>query len=225
MCGRFVLMTLAKSLASHFRLSEEPDLSPRYNIAPTEAIAIVKVAGEEPRRILVMVTWGLVPSWAKDRAMGPRLINARAESAAEKPAFRAAFKYRRCLVPADGFYEWKRIDGRKQPYLFGTADRTVFAFAGLWERWSGPDEEVLESATILTTDANELLRPIHDRMPVILAEADYDLWLDPTVKTAERLNPLLRPYPAREMIGHPVSPRVNRAGYEDPDLIVPIQEP
>ncbi|MBI5568361.1 MAG: SOS response-associated peptidase [Desulfomonile tiedjei] len=225
MCGRFVLMTLARSLASHFRLAEEPELSPRYNIAPTETIAIVRVASEEPRRLLVMVTWGLVPSWAKDRSMGPRLINARAESAAEKPAFRAAFKYRRCLVPADGFYEWKKIEGRKQPYLFGNADRKVFAFAGLWERWSGPEGEVVESATILTTDANELLMPIHDRMPVILAEADYDLWLDPTVKTAERLTPLLRPYPAAEMIGYPVSPRVNRAGYEDPDLIAPIEEP
>jgi putative SOS response-associated peptidase YedK len=222
MCGRFVLMTVGRDIAEHFQLSEEPELEPRYNIAPTQMVAVVRLDPETTRRELRLVKWGLIPSWAKDTSIGSRLINARAETVADKPAFRAAFKYRRCLVPADGFYEWKRVERKRQPYFFGSADKKPFAFAGLWERWEGPDGEAIESCTVLTTDSNELLRPIHDRMPVILKVEDYDLWLDPTVKKPELLKPLLKPYPSEEMTGHPVTSKVNKAAYEGPDCIKPV---
>ena len=169
MCGRFVLMTPGRSLAKRFGLEEVPDLEPRYNIAPTQMVAMIRLDRDTLQRRLVLVKWGLIPFWAKDSSIGNRLINARAESAAEKPAFRSAFKSRRCLVPADGYYEWKkRKGGQKQPYLARNADGSPFAFAGLWERWQAPEDEIIESCTILTTDANDLTQPIHDRMPVIL---------------------------------------------------------
>jgi putative SOS response-associated peptidase YedK len=220
MCGRFVLMTLGSNLAERFKLEEVPDLGPRYNIAPTQMVAIIRLNPETLQRRLGLVKWGLIPFWAKDSSIGNRLINARSESAAEKPAFRSAFKSRRCLVPADGYYEWKKgKGGQKQPYLARNADGSPFAFAGLWERWQVPDDEVIESCTILTTDANDLTRPIHDRMPVILKPEDYDLWLDPQVKAPNLLKPLLRPYPSEEMIAEPVSPKVNKATYDAPDCI------
>lgn len=201
MCGRFVLMTPGKSLAERFGLEEIPDLQPHYNIAPTQMVVVIRLDRDTLQRRLVQMKWGLIPFWAKDASIGNRLINARGESAAEKPAFRAAFKTRRCLVPTDGFYEWKKQEGtRKQPYLVRNADGSPFAFAGLWERWTGPEGEIIESCTILTTDANDLTRPIHDRMPVILHPKDYDLWLDPEVKDPALLKPLLRPYPSEEMV-------------------------
>jgi len=148
------------------------------------------------------------------------LINARGESAAEKPAFRSAFKTRRCLVPADGSYEWEKRKGdQKQPYLVRNVDANPFAFAGLWESWTGPEGEIIESCTILTTDANDLTRPIHDRMPVILKPEDYDLWLDPEAKDPPLLKPLLRPYPSEKMIVEPVSLKVNKASYDAPDCV------
>lgn len=209
MCGRFVLMTPGRDLAERFGLEEEPLLEPRYNIAPTQMVAIIRLNPETLQRRLGLVRWGLIPFWANDSSIGNRLINARAESVAEKPAFRSAFKFRRCLVPADGYYEWKkRKGGQKQPYLARNADGSPFAFAGLWERWQAPEEEVIESCTILTTDANDLTQPIHDRMPVILKLEDHDLWLDPDVRDPNLLKPLLRPYPSGEMIVQPVSPKV-----------------
>ncbi len=220
MCGRFVLMTPGKSLAERFELGEIPDLEPRYNIAPTQVVVIIRLDRETLQRRLAQVKWGLIPFWSKDASIGSTLINARAEIASEKPAFRSAFRFRRCLVPADGFYEWeKRIGGQKQPYLIRNADGTPFAFAGLWESWKGPDGEIIESCTILVTDANDLTRPIHDRMPVILKPKDYDLWLDPSVKDPKLLKPLLRPYPSEEMIVQPVSPKVNKATYDAPDCV------
>jgi len=222
MCGRFVLMTPGKSLASHFRLTEEPELEPRYNIAPTQLVPIVKRSPASSVRELTMCKWGLVPFWAKDSSIGPKLINARSESVSEKPAFRAAFKNRRCLVPADGFYEWKRLERGRQPYFFGMADKAVFAFAGLWEQWKGPDNLFIESFTVLTVNANELVLPVHDRMPVILAEQDYDLWLDPAIKNPELIKPLLRAYPAPMMAGYPVSGRVNKSDSDGQDLIEPV---
>jgi putative SOS response-associated peptidase YedK len=221
MCGRFVLMTLAKALAEHFQLREEPVPAPRYNIAPTQMIAVVYCPNVRSARELKMFRWGLVPFWAKDPSIGVKLINARGETVAEKPAFRSSFKNRRCLIPADGFYEWKRVERRKQPYLFCMADRRPFAFAGLWDRWEGPDGSVIESVTVITVGANELLLPIHDRMPAILSEQDYDLWLDTSVKKPEVLQPLLKPYPAGEMTGFPVSAKVNRSDYDGPDLVAP----
>ena len=224
MCGRFILMTPARSLAEKFGLSEDPVLEPRYNIAPTQLAAIIRLRPKDPECRLVFVKWGLIPSWAKDRSIGPKLINARAESAAVKPAFRASLRYRRCLVPADGFYEWKRDPkkGKKQakrPYLITAADGKPFAFAGLWEHWESPEGEVIESCTILTTDSNELVQVLHDRMPLILHEKDYDLWLDPGVKDSKLLEPLLQPYPSDKMKSHPVSTRVNKADYDAPDCI------
>jgi len=220
MCGRFVLMMLGRDLAKHFALEEVPDLEPRYNIAPTQMVAVIRLDQDTLRRRLVLVKWGLIPFWAKDPSIGNRLINARAETAAVKPAFRAAFKSRRCLVPADGYYEWKKKRaGPKQPYLARNADGSPFAFAGLWEKWQAPGGESIESCTILTTDANELTQPIHDRMPVILQVKDYDLWLDVQVKDPTLLKPLLRPYPSEEMILQPVNPKVNKARYDAPDCV------
>ncbi len=226
MCGRFVLMTPGKSLAERFNLEEIPDMEPRYNIAPTQMVAIIRLDRHTLQRRLVLVRWGLIPFWAKDISIGNNLINARSESATEKPAFKSAFKFRRCLVLSDGFYQWKKEKGGKQPFLFRTADGSPFAFAGLWEKWTGPDGETIESCTLLTTDANEIMEPIHDRMPVVLHPKDYDLWLDPEVKNPELLKPLLRPYPSEEMIVQPVSPKVNKAGYDAPDCVqvVPVKE-
>jgi putative SOS response-associated peptidase YedK len=221
MCGRFVLMSPGKSLASHFRLAEEPELEPRYNIAPTQSVPVIKNKPGALSRELKLFRWGLVPFWAKDASIGARIINARSESVAEKPAFRTPFKNRRCLVPADGFYEWKRSGRLKQPYFFHMADGRVFAFAGLWDHWVGPDDRTIESVTLLTAEANELVAPVHERMPVILAEQDYDLWLDTTVKKPELLKPLLRAYPAGDMHRYPVSSRVNKPDGSGADLIEP----
>jgi len=213
-------MTPGRDLAERFGLEEVPDLKPRYNIAPTQVVVIIMLDRDTLQRRLVQVKWGLIPFWARDTSIGNRLINARAESASQKPAFRAAFKTRRCLVPADGFYEWKKQEGtQKQPYFIRNADGSPFAFAGLWESWTGPGGEAVESCTILTTDANDLTRSIHDRMPVILKPEDYDLWLDPEVKDPALLKPLLHPYPSDEMVAEPVSPKVNKASYDAPDCV------
>jgi putative SOS response-associated peptidase YedK len=177
--------------------------------------------GDEPARQLVLFKWGLVPSWAKDAKIGNSLINARAESVAEKPAFRAAFRRRRCLVVADGFYEWQRTGSKKQPYFIRLADDRPFAFAGLWEFWEGPDHSALETCALITTGANELMEPIHDRMPVILAPDDYDRWLDPALQTPEQLQPLLRQFPSGAMVAYPVSTHVNSPRNEDPRCIAP----
>lgn len=219
MCGRFILMSPGRDLAERFRLEDEPKLDPRYNIAPTQTVAVIRQDKETLTRRLTLVRWGLIPSWAKDPSIGPRLINARAETAAEKPAFRAAFSHRRCLVPADGFYEWTRGKTGKQPFLVTLSDRSTFAFAGLWERWQTPAGEFTETCTLLTTDANELLRPIHDRMPVILRSEDYDTWLDTSLKNPDALKHLLRPYLSTEMTIRAVNPKVNKAEYDAADCI------
>jgi putative SOS response-associated peptidase YedK len=179
MCGRFVLYALAGDIAEEFEVAETPDIQPRYNIAPTQEVAIVRSAAESRSRELVRVRWGLIPHWAKDDKMAARMINARCESIAEKPAFRAAFKYRRCLVPANGFYEWKKEKSGKRPFLFGMAGDEIFAFGGIWERWKSPEGRAIESCSIITTESNDLLKEIHDRMPLIIRPEDYGLWLDP----------------------------------------------
>jgi putative SOS response-associated peptidase YedK len=222
MCGRFVLVTPGKSLAEHFRLAEEPSLEPRYNIAPTQPVAIIKAKVGSSHRELKTVRWGLIPFWAKDAKMGARFINARSETASDKPAFRAAFRMRRCLIPADGFYEWKKLEKGSAPYLVVLANRAPFAFAGLWESWKSPGGELIESCTILTTDANELIQPIHDRMPAILSPGHYELWIDPDTKTAESLKQVLKPFPSEAMIMFPVSGKVNKASYDDADCVEPL---
>lgn len=210
MCGRFTLISPGEVLAEFFELVDTPDIEPRYNIAPTQAVGVVR-RDRDIRRFDLM-HWGLIPSWAKDPTIGSRMINARSETAATKPSFRSAVKYRRCLLPTDGFYEWKAIAGqkRKQPYYIRMADDRPFAFAGLWEHWEGLDGAAIDSCTILTTEPNEMMADIHDRMPVILDPKDFAQWLDPEVKTADVLHPPLRSYPAGGMTAYPVSTMVNR---------------
>ena len=221
MCGRFTLFEPDKVLAREFGVSDFPPRSPRYNIAPSQPIAAVRVtpAGSSPE--IALLRWGLIPSWSKDPATGNRLINARAETAREKPSFRNAFRRHRCLIPANGFYEWQRQERGKQPYFVRMRDERLFAFAGLWDRWEGPDEDVIETCTILTTVANAVLAPIHDRMPVILPPTEYARWLDPTLWNADSLGPLLIPFPSEDMVAFPVSPRVNSPTVDDEKCIVP----
>lgn len=217
MCGRFSLSTPGSALAEQLQLAEVPALAPRYNIAPTQEIAVVRQVNSD--RILDLVRWGLIPSWATDPVIGARMINARAETVAEKPAFRAAFSRRRCLVLADGFYEWQRTNGQKQPFYFHLRDNKPFAFAGLWEQWQGTDGTTIDTCALLTTSANEVLRPIHERMPVILHPDDYTLWLDPAMHERDVLLSLLTPYPAGEMAGYPVSSFVNKATNDTPQCV------
>lgn len=225
MCGRYSLKTPADTLARHFRLSKIPSVSPRFNIAPSQPIAVVRIPAPQDDRECVQVRWGLIPSWAKDPAIGNRMIIARAETVSEKPAFREALARSRCLVPADGYYEWQRRDRmgqRKQPFYIRLRDGRPFAFAGLWERWTGPDGKAVETCAILTTEPNESLREIHDRMPVILDPNDYDQWLDPYLRQAQLLQPLFRPYPPEDMTAYPVNLRVNDPSHDIPACIEPL---
>jgi len=222
MCGRFSLGASATKLAELFDLTEVPNWAPRYNIAPTQELLVVVKAPEYPDRQVRRHRWGLIPSWAKDRGIGNQLINAQAETVPTKPAFRAAFRKRRCLVPADGFYEWAQQGGQKQPYYIRLRDGGPFAIAGLWEHWEGPEGRAVDSCTLLTIGANDLIGEFHHRMPVILDSRDYDLWLDPNVQDAERLQPLLCPYPADAMAAYPVSTRVNNPANDTPDCIAPV---
>ena len=218
MCGRFTLSQSAEAIASVFQLNQAPTLEPRYNIAPTQPVATVLQTSAHERQFQLL-RWGLIPAWAKDATMGSRLINARAETVAEKPSFRSAFRHRRCLVIADGFYEWRRQDGKKQPFYFRMQNQQPFAFAGLWEHWQDPKGEAINSCTILTTEANELLQQIHERMPVILNPKDYDMWLDPTMQI-EQLQQLLQPYSSAVMTSYPVSTKVNKPTNDTPELII-----
>jgi putative SOS response-associated peptidase YedK len=224
MCGRFTLTSTPEALAQRFGLDEPPRLAPRYNIAPGQDVLAVRVDAERERRVAVSLRWGLVPSWAKDPAVGFRMINARAETAAQKPAFRSAFRARRCLVPADGFYEWAKREGGKQPYHIGLRDGAPFGIAALWEGWRDPEGDVLESCTLLTTDASDSIRDIHPRMPVILDASDHAQWLAPDVGDPALLQPLLRPLPDASLTFHPVSDRVNSARIDDPACMAPAPE-
>jgi len=208
MCGRFTLRTAPEILAEAYGLPETPDLFLRFNIAPGQAVAVVRQKPQVEGRELAFLRWGLIPAWADDPSIGDRLANARSETAATKPSFRRAFRSRRCLVVADGFYEWQRTNGRKQPYFVGLKNDRPFGLAGLWERWEKGGEPV-DSCTILTTDANDLMQPIHERMPVIIPPEQYDLWLDPRCQDTEKLAMLLRPYPTKDMLAYRVSTLVN----------------
>ena len=214
MCGRYALHASPEVVALQFGLASVPSFSPRYNIAPAAQVLIVRQDGE--RRGAAMVKWGLVPRWAKDPSMGARMNNARAETAAAKPSFRDAYRRRRCLIPASGFYEWKPEHGLKQPYYFHPAAGGLFAFAGLWERWEGPGGP-LETCAVLTTEANAVMAPVHDRMPVILGPANYRPWLEASVPLA----PLLVPCPPAVLAVHRVSRAVNDARRDDPRLAEP----
>jgi putative SOS response-associated peptidase YedK len=209
MCGRFALYSDPFTLARRFETDAPPELRPRYNVAPSQNIPIVREVGEKRR--FAMARWGLVPHWAKDVKIGYSMINARAETMAEKPAFRNAFRHRRCLIPADGFYEWQAIAGSKvkQPWFIVLGDSEPMAFAGLWEQWRTPEGEELESCSIIVTEANEIMRPIHERMPVILAPDDWNAWLGTESRDIQALQNLLKPYPAEDMVAWPVSTKVN----------------
>jgi len=237
MCGRYTFITTRAKGKRVFGCSPQADLFPRYNIAPSQPVPVIRAASGT--RVLQLMRWGLVPSWAKDVSIGQRMINARSETAAEKPAFRHAMMRRRCLVPADGFYEWRKLGPTtrgprggtrqppKQPHYIQMADEQPFAMAGLFEHWQDGHGNELESCTILTTAANEMMATLHDRMPVILPAERYDAWLDPAADTPDdvaRLAPLLAPFPAELMMHRPVSKHVNNPKHDDPRCIEPIEQ-
>ena len=222
MCGRFTRKENFQNLAALLGLSIPPPLAPRYNIAPSQLVACIRTNPETTEREFVELKWGLVPSWAKDPSIGNKLINARSETVSEKPSFRKAFKQQRCLVLADGFYEWKREGKTKQPYYIRMKDHRLFAFAGLWERWE-KQEPTMETCSLITTGPNALMEPIHHRMPVILATTQYDEWLNTSLRETERLNPLLRPFPPEEMEAYPVSMLVNNPRNDVAECVRPMR--
>jgi putative SOS response-associated peptidase YedK len=232
MCGRYTLTSPGEVVAEVFELVDVPPVLPRYNLAPTQEAPVVRVAAPGAPRTLDLLRWGLVPYWASDPGIGSRMINARAESVADRPAYRESFQRRRCLVPADGFYEWKKLPAKgkgkvasknSQPYLIRRQDRRPFAFAGLWSSWRGPGaDRPLETFTILTTDPNDLLRPLHDRMPAILDRRDFAAWLDPANRDAARLRSLLAPISTAGWEAVPVSRAVNSPDHDEPDCIEPV---
>jgi len=219
MCGRYAFFSPAEAVKRIFALDDVPELEPRYNIAPTQTVPAVRT-GEEGARAFAMLHWGLVPKWAKERAIGNRMINARSETLAEKPSFREAFKKRRCLVLADGWYEWQVAAGGKQPWFIRRKDARPFAFAGLWERWKDPSNgSMLESCTIVTTDAAESIRKIHERMPVVLEETDWDRWTDTAFSDTETLSELLKACDPKTLEAWQVSREVNAPKNQGPGLI------
>jgi len=221
MCGRYALTATPEEVQALFGYLDGEDFPPRYNIAPTQPVAIVRL--DRNTRCFALVRWGLVPSWVKDPKAFALLFNARAESASEKPAFRAAMRYRRCLFPASGFYEWRRGPGKtKQPYWVRPLGGGLIAFAGLWETWSDRDGGEIDTACILTTDANAAIAPIHHRMPVVIAPEDYDRWLDVRGYSPEAVADLLRPAPVDLFEAIPVGSRVNKAENDDPSIQEPV---
>jgi putative SOS response-associated peptidase YedK len=221
MCGRFTRKDNLQHLAELLGLKSIPPLVPRYNIAPSQLVTCVRTNQDTLDREWVELKWGLVPPWAKDASMGNKLINARGETVAEKPSFRKAFTQQRCLVLADGFYEWKREGKSKQPYYIRFKDHRPFAFAGIWERWERLDPAI-ESCSLITIGPNAVMEPIHHRMPVILATTQYAEWLDASLQETERLNTLLRPFPPAEMEAYPVSLMVNNPSNDQPECVMPL---
>ena len=221
MCGRFTLTADAKKLAESFvDFTPPPENTPRYNIAPSQPVAVVANTGENK---IDFFTWGLIPSWAKDPKIGNKLINARSETLAEKPSFRTAYRRRRCLILTDGFYEWrKNADKTKTPMYIQLESQEPFAFAGLWEQWFSPHGDQVLTCTIITTQPNDFMAQIHNRMPVILPPEAYTQWLDPAEQKPDTLQPLLKPYPAEEMTAYPVSRQVNNPRNDVPDCILPV---
>ncbi|MDR3438842.1 SOS response-associated peptidase [Telmatospirillum sp.] len=225
MCGRYVSMQPPEALRRIFGTTGVfADLSARYNIAPTQAVLAVRFNRDTRERSLDLLRWGLIPHWAKDPSIGVKLINARAETITEKPAFRQAFAKRRCLIPADAFYEWKTGTKPKQPYAISLSDGRPFAFAGLWENWKGPEGIWVRTCTIITTSANALMVPLHDRMPVILDPVDYGMWLGEEEADQEQILALLRPFPADRMKAVPVSRDINDVRLAEPSLLTPLPE-
>ena len=221
MCGRFTLTVNPAEVQETFSSYTFPQkFAPRFNIAPTQPVLAIPNDDQNTADFFV---WGLIPMWAKDPSIGNRMINARGETLEEKPAFRGSLKYKRCLILADGFYEWKGAEGKKvkTPYFIHMKDRKPFAFAGLWDSWNSPDGSLVKSCTIITTEPNELTELIHNRMPVILHPRDYAKWLDPSPQTPDQLKPLIKPFPADLMDAYPVSTLVNTPANDIPELVVP----
>lgn len=218
MCGRYTLTCELDDLIAEFGIEIATELSPRYNIAPTQYAPIIRNVEGAPR--LDQLRWGLIPSWSKDESIGARLINARAETADSKPSFRSAFKSRRCIAPASGFYEWKKTGSKsKQPYWIHLESDRPMALAGLWESWTSPDGQPIETYTILTTEPNDTMRSLHDRMPALLVANDFELWLDPQQKDVSAIKSRLRPWLGEPLTLTPVSTRVNSVRNDDPSLI------
>jgi putative SOS response-associated peptidase YedK len=218
MCGRYVIKTPPDLLRSIFNYGEQPNFPPRYNVAPTQPVPVVRI--DNGQRRFALVRWGLIPSWVQDPRKFSLLINARAEAVLDKPAFRNAMRRRRCLIPADGFYEWKQEGDRKRPFY--AAGKELVAFAGLWEPWMGPNGEEMETACIITTAANRTLRPLHDRMPAVIPREAFDMWLDCARVDAETAAALLVPAPEDAFAAHEISTAVNRASNDGPALIEPV---
>ena len=224
MCGRYRLSRRKQIIEEHFEAQPwDDDWSPRFNIAPTQQIPVVRQHPKEPIRQISLMRWGLIPSWAKDTSGAAGMINARSETAATKPAFRDPLRLRRCLIPTDGFYEWQRRGSAKQPFCFEVGDGGLFAFAGLWEHWRDPNGQWVKSCSILTTTPNAVTSAIHDRMPVILEQESYDLWLDLGMQNAATISELLRPYDSRLMSSYPVSSRINRVANDDAECSRPVE--
>lgn len=226
MCGRYVLKRKdLEALLAQLGVKDPREFVSRYNIAPTTVVPAIRPRRETPGREAVALQWGLVPFWSKDAAGGARLANARAEGIAAKPSFREPFRRRRCLVPASGFYEWQTIGKLKFPWYFERRDGSPFVFAGVWDHWRAPDGGVLETFSLITTTPNDIVARVHDRMPVILPDAAWDAWLDPSLEDPARLEPLLVPLPGGTMQATPVSPRMNNVRHEGPECIAPVPPP
>jgi putative SOS response-associated peptidase YedK len=224
MCGRYRLSRRKQLVEEYFDSAPcDEDWSPRYNIAPTQPVPVIRQNPKEPVRHLSLMKWGLIPHWAKDSSGASGMINARSETAGTKPAFRDALKSRRCLIPADGFYEWKRDGKIKQPFCFEVNQGQLFAFGGLWDRWKDPAGNWIKTCSILTTTPNAVTAAVHDRMPVILDPDNYDLWLDPGMTKVEVVSDLMKPYDARMMRSYPVSTRINRVANDDEECSAPTE--
>lgn len=222
MCGRFRLTSSAEKIGDLFQIKVSRAIAPRYNICPTQPVEIVRISPASNQPELSPVLWGLIPPWSKDLSLAAKMINARAETAHEKPSFKNCLKRRRCLIPVDGFYEWQQNVKPKQPFHIRMKDGQPFALAGIWEIWHGPNGEEIESCAILTTEANELMKPFHHRMPVILRADQFPLWLDPDIQELEQILPLLRQFPAEEMLASPVARTVNNPRIDDARCIEEI---
>lgn len=224
MCGRYKLSRRKQIVEEYFdTASGEEDWSPRYNVAPTQPVPVIRQHPKETVRELSLMRWGLIPSWSKDSSVAASMINARSETAATKPAFRDALKSRRCLIPADGFYEWTRTGKTKQPYCFEVNEGELFAFAGIWDRWKDPSGNWMKTSSILTTTPNAVTSAVHDRMPVILDPDAYDLWLDPGMQNVAAVSDLLKPHNARLMRCYPVSTRINHVANDDEACSAPVE--
>jgi putative SOS response-associated peptidase YedK len=223
MCGRYRLSRRKQIIEEYFDAADwQDDWSPRFNVAPTQPVPVIRQHPSEPVRQLSLMKWGLIPSWAKSPSGSASMINARSETAAEKPAFRDPMRYRRCLIPADGFYEWERHGTSKQPYCFEVNEGELFAFAGLWDGWKNPGGQWVRTCTILTTTPNAVTSAIHDRMPVIVRPDSYDLWLDPGMQNVAAISELLKPYDARLMRSYPISTRINYVANDDEECSRPL---